>query len=86
MSLWFVLNVADKAVGFFDAQRIAGGADPDDVNTYKAKVELAAGERWSGEVQHRYGDGAWALVRHVLEVASGAPECVVSESLRMEAK
>lgn len=75
MSLWFVLNVADRPIGFFDAQRVSGGTDPDDVNTYKARVELAAGERWEGQVQHRFGDGAWALVRRVLEAADVKEAC-----------
>lgn len=70
MSLWFVLNVADRHIGFFDAQRISGGTDPDEVNTYRATVELN-GARWSGEVSHRYGDGAFGLVRRVLEAAEG---------------
>lgn len=70
MSLWFVLHVASKPIGLFDAQRISGGTDPDDVNTYQAKVELAAGERWEGQVSHRYGDGAWGLVRRVLDAAA----------------
>ena len=73
MSIWFTLRVGPNPIGHFEAQRVAGatGTDPDDVNVYEATVELKDGTRWSGEVSHRYGDGAFGLVRRVLDAAEG---------------
>lgn len=69
MSLWCPLYINGEVVGSVGAQRTEGaGMGPDDVNVYAAVVQL--GERhWGGSVSHRYGDGAWGLVRRVLEAA-----------------
>lgn len=69
MALWCVLHVNDQAIGHFEAVRIEGGTAPDDVNTYEAKVTRLGEPTWAGRVEHRYGDGAWALVRTVLAAA-----------------
>lgn len=66
MALHFDLCINDAAIGYFEAVRIAGGANPDDLNTYRIALRGSVG-RWDGEVQHRYGDGAWELVRKVLQ-------------------
>lgn len=66
MALHFDLCINDVAIGYFEAVRIAGGTAPDDLNTYRIALRGSVG-RWDGEVQHRYGDGAWELVRKVLQ-------------------
>jgi len=69
VSLFCPLYINKEIVGSLGAERIAGtGMEPDDVNTYAAVVSIGR-KRWSGEVSHRYGDGAWGLVRRVLEAA-----------------
>jgi len=68
MALWFVLNVNDMAIGALTMQRIEGGTDPDNINTYKVELNYSPvpGDWERFEVQHRYGDGAWVLVHKAL--------------------
>lgn len=81
MSLHFALMVNHETIGQFDAQRIADmtmpnpGTEPDSINRYN--VDL-----WRGldtekpyhhelfKVDHRYGDGAWELVRKSIAQSS----------------
>jgi hypothetical protein len=66
VALHFDLCINDVAIGYFEAVRVAGGTDPDDLNTYRIRLRGDVGA-WDGEVQHRYGDRAWELVRKVLQ-------------------
>lgn len=72
MSLWFDLCVNDHAIGHLAIRRLEHLDlwDPgvmDAVSTYKVTRD---GQEL-GTVRHRYGDGAWALVR--LALALEAP-------------
>ncbi|MFE5790622.1 hypothetical protein ACIGKR_12125 [Rhodococcus qingshengii] len=73
MALHFSLKINTETIGMFTAVRKSGGTDPDDMNTYEVTVEtrpLTAHHRQiavqSFTLEHRYGDGAWALVRKAL--------------------
>ncbi|UAK38432.1 hypothetical protein K8O93_01105 [Gordonia bronchialis] len=73
MSLHFPLRVGAETIGHFEAVRIKDGPIPvgrtvdDAVNTYRVALLGGGTARWSGEVQHRYGDGAWSLVATALD-------------------
>ncbi|MCW2092832.1 UNVERIFIED_ORG: hypothetical protein M2328_006112 [Rhodococcus erythropolis] len=76
MALHFPLMINGHTIGHFAAVRKSGGMDPDDMNTYEVEVRkhplggavyAPYGETRSFSVEHRYGDGAWALVRKALE-------------------
>lgn len=67
MALHFELKVNGKPIGSFYARRLNPGIPrPSTINSYEYSVE-ADGKTYEGEVQHRFGDGAWILVRKVLE-------------------
>lgn len=72
MSLWFDVHVNLDKIGSFEARRHEplDLADPaqiaDEVCTYTIRID---GET-VGTVRHRYGDGAWALVRAGLTLAA----------------
>lgn len=68
MALTCDLTLGGNAIGFLYAQRLTPGIRPESVNTYRAVLDRN-GERWEGEVRHRYGDGAWALVQRVIQAA-----------------
>ncbi|MFC9432774.1 hypothetical protein [Nocardia sp. NPDC057030] len=72
MALWCALYINDRMIGHASAQRVSGGSEPDDVNTYRAMVSTRIGAPWHGEVTHRYGDGGWELMRKVIEAAESA--------------
>ena len=69
MSLWFALHVNDQPIGLCDIQRHEQldlsdrGAIADVVSTYTVRID---GEE-RAQVRHRYGDGAWELVRRAME-------------------
>lgn len=76
MALHFPLMINGHSIGSFTAVRIAGGTGIDDMNTYEVEVRqhplggavhAPYGETRSFTVEHRYGDGSWALVRKALE-------------------
>lgn len=69
MALHFPLQVNGKHIGYFTAVRIEGDDQPDTVNTYEVEIIDPAGEVYTrcGEVEHRYGDGAWELIRKSIE-------------------
>lgn len=74
MALWFVLRVNDEVIGHFSATRIWGGTEPDDINVYSYEVvrnvvPVSEQKAYSGQVQHRYGDGALELLRKALNHA-----------------
>lgn len=67
MALHFDLKVNGESIGSFYARRLNPGIPtPDSINSYEYSV-VVNGETVQGEVQHRFGDGAWSLVRKVLE-------------------
>lgn len=72
MSLWFVLKINDlPSIGTFEAQRLepldlADPATTDAVSTYRVRINGAP----VGTVRHRYGDGAWELIRRALNELS----------------
>lgn len=68
MAIWFELMVNDIQVGTLSAQRRTGSIHPNSVGTYHAEI-FTGDQRWTGDVRHRYGDGAWALVREVITAA-----------------
>lgn len=77
MSLHGTIEVNRERIGWWFAQRISGGDQPDDVNTYEVSVHTGrlgdAMTNWRGTVEHRYGDGAVVLAAKVL-AASVASE------------
>lgn len=68
MSMWFRLMANGNEVGLMEIRRITntgpGDLHPDVVSTYVVTQD----GRKLGFVEHRYGDGAWALVRAALGV------------------
>jgi hypothetical protein len=82
MSLWFVLRMNEKRIGSLEIQRQQDldltdkTAIADAVSDYKVFVatEKRPGQRLAGTVGHRYGDGAWVLLRKALELIPEAQE------------
>lgn len=74
MSLYCDLYVNGDRIGSVHAKRILGDEmDLDNVHEYDCALNGAVGARvWHGRVKHRYDDGAWGLVRRVLEAAGEA--------------
>jgi len=74
MALWFELKVNDGPIGYVSAQRMSGGERDDDINNYdvnivKYGVEGTRATRTNLTVSHRYGDGAFELIRKALNWA-----------------
>ncbi|WP_280485417.1 hypothetical protein [Nocardia cyriacigeorgica] len=67
MALHFRLLINGLTIGNFYAVRVEGEAEADSINTYDVEIEGGMSDRWRENVQHRYGDGAWELVRKALE-------------------
>lgn len=59
MSLIVRIYINDTHIGTEAAQRIAGGTNPDDINTYKLKSNGKC-------IKHCYGDGAAALAEKMM--------------------
>ena len=64
------LMVNDTRIGFLYAQRLkpAGNLTSDTICTYKWEIEIT-GKGMSfkrGTIDHRFGDGAWALVSKII--------------------
>lgn len=79
MSLWFVLTVNEQPIGSCEIQRrepldLADPAVVDAVSTYDVRID----GRPVCQVRHRYGDGAWALLR--LALNAGAPDAAGAPS------
>lgn len=72
MALHFVLKVNDYAIGSFVAQRTTdNGSTPDAVNSYDITIDTPDWEH-DDVIEHRYGDGAWVLVRKALDSMEAA--------------
>lgn len=76
MSLHFVLEVNDAPIGACSIQRRHDPSAPeplldDAVSTYDVEVDDLQHDtpNLTAVVHHRYGDGAWALVRAALNAA-----------------
>jgi len=74
MSLNFSLRVNNEIVGAFEAQRMVAieqlgqpVTDPDAVHKYSITIWDEDNNREMFSIHHRYGDGAWELVRKALE-------------------
>ena len=63
------LNGFRPDLGLITIQRISGTADPDSVNTYRYEIHNHNAFVASGEIEHRYGDGALALLAKVCREA-----------------
>lgn len=74
MALWFDLMVNDAPIGRMIVTRITplGEITADTTATYRVQVAKPDG-MFHGDVQHRFGDGAWELVRKVIETMNGDP-------------
>lgn len=80
MALHGEIRVNGQTIGGFDITRQStlpdGGASPDDVFTYHCNVhqdqtlEGNPAIQVGFDIEHRYGDGALALVAKALDVAS----------------
>lgn len=69
MALWFPLKVNDKVIGQLSATRIDGESNSDSICTYRVEATDNTGlEIFRGQVRHRYGDGAWVLIRKALDI------------------
>lgn len=71
MALHFDLDVNNSGIGYFEAVRLGGDAEPDAVNTYKVLIIDQNHDTHCGLVEHRYGDGAWVLVAKAVERVMG---------------
>ncbi|ASN69251.1 hypothetical protein 7S3_73 [uncultured Caudovirales phage] len=68
MALHFPLMVNGTRIGHLYAVRTEGGANADDINTYQVEIMTESPRRVDSIIlTHRYGDGAWELVRKALE-------------------
>ena len=67
MSLHFDLKMGLETLGFMEIQRIdntdRNTLSDNEVSTYMVRVNGVE----KGTVRHRYGDGAWALLRTALD-------------------
>lgn len=76
MSLWFDLRLGYDNLGTVTMQRMEGGLevdDPDSVNRYQVELTRTTERgRLRCVVEHRYGDGAWVLVRKALQALEAA--------------
>lgn len=68
MSLWFVLRVEDRIIGTLEVQRLKHRdlTDPATMDTVNPYVVIFNGDECA-KLEHRYGDGAWELLRKSLE-------------------
>lgn len=72
MALHMNLMVNDVRIGWLHARRLTppGSPGPDDVCTYEWHVRQHGRNVVSVEpLEHRYGDGAWALVARIVDAA-----------------
>lgn len=70
MALYFTLKITGTKIGDFYARRTDGTTDPDSIGTYVVVItQVGALAPWTGTVQHRYGDGAWALISRAIAAA-----------------
>jgi hypothetical protein len=64
------VNTVGTGAGIIIIQRLTGTDDPDSLNRYRYEMYSGAHPQhdviYSGAVVHRYGDGAFALLKHVL--------------------
>lgn len=67
IALHFPLMINTTVIGYFYAQRIEGTTDPDSSGIYRIEI-THNGRVWQSTVRHRYGDGAFVLVRKALAV------------------
>lgn len=80
MSLWFDLQVNSETIGRLEIRRLTRrvtSTDPDSINRY---VVILDGEE-IGQVEHRYGDGPWELVRKALEYICVAQTAIEAQYL-----
>lgn len=70
MALHFPMMVNDRRIGYFYAQRLNEGTNPDSQGIYLIEIENH-GEVWKAQITHRYGDGAFALVRKAITAWEG---------------
>lgn len=70
MALHFTLKISGTEIGDFYARRTAGTPTQDSIGTYDV---ILTGKHfnliWAGTVEHRYGDGAWALIARAITAA-----------------
>ena len=68
--LWFPLFVNDRKIGVVTAIRREGDNNPDSINVYEYEVDRYNGNIHMvlarGTLDHRYGDGAFELMRKIL--------------------
>ncbi len=72
MALHFSLRVNGQEIGTFYATRLDPLASPSQVSRYTVTIirEDGSDPPWSGEILHRYDDGAFELVRAALAARS----------------
>lgn len=71
MALHGSIKVNECLIGYWVATRVGGSDSPDDVNTYRCEVVRVGALPVRGytvefEVKHRYGDGAFELLRKIM--------------------
>lgn len=72
MSLWYSLRIGSQQIGWMEIQRrehldLSDTASAEAVCTYDVRID----DKHVATVRHRYGDGAWALLRKA--VIAGVP-------------
>lgn len=70
--LWFLVRINDQSVGTFTARRqqeidLRSPSVADEVCDYVINIDGS----YIGKVQHRYGDGKWALIKAGIELLEG---------------
>lgn len=71
MALITRIQINDCTIYTVEARRIQGTDQPDAINLYQVKVFGEQGRQLTTfHVKHRYGDGALALTRRVLDVVA----------------
>lgn len=85
MSLHLDLMVNDKKIGFMEIQRVnkLHGSKPDDNAQYTYNVLIDG--TLLGQVDHRYGDGPWALLHKASMLATYHPSGTWAKSSGIKA-
>lgn len=73
MALHGSVAVNGAEIARWSARRVAPGGWPeaDDLCTYECEVTTQQGEGMRATLEHRYGDGALALLRKILDTHLG---------------
>jgi hypothetical protein len=75
MSLWVSLQIGDLPIGNMEIQRqrALDLSDPEAIANVTSKYKVKIDGKVIGKVDHRYGDGAWILLKKAMEIVESDP-------------